>query len=201
VIRADYPGHEPEFDIALHTGLRRSEQYRRISWRDVDFERQDLYVPRSKNVRARHIELNDTALSAFRELYRRTGGKDPIFANQRNGERVLSARHWFDDAINKSGIGGFTWHDLRHTFASRLVMMDVSLRHIVDLMGHATIQMTMKYAHLAPSYRLNAVRKLDTFGAGQLVSMPKPTDPKTDLEENDQFRNSRKSLNAKSMGR
>jgi hypothetical protein len=73
--------------------------------------------------------------------------------------------------------------------------------HIADLMGHATIQMTMKYAHLAPSYKLNAVRKLDTFGAGQVVSLPKPTGTRTDTGENDQFQKSRKSLKASSLGR
>jgi integrase len=201
VIRADCPEHEPEVDIAMHTGLRRSEQYRRISWRDVDFDRQDLYVPRSKKIRSRHIELNDSALSAFRELYRRTGGKGPIVANQRNGDPVLGPRHWFDDAIKKSGIKDFTWHDLRHTFGSRLAMMDVPLRHIADLMGHATIQMTMKYAHLAPSYKLNAVRKLDTFVAGQVVSMPKSTDPKTNPWKNAQFKNICKSFTLSNLGR
>jgi integrase len=138
--------------------------------------------------------LNETALNAFRELYRRTAGKDAIFANQRAGEVVLSARQWFDDAINKSGINDLTWNDLRHTFGSRLAMIDVPIRHIADLMGHATIQMVMKYSHLAPSYKLNTVRKLDIFGAGQLVSMPKPTESKTEPEENAQFQYASKSL-------
>jgi integrase len=195
VIRTDCPEHETELDVALHTGMRRSEQYRRISWRDVDFKRRDLFVPRSKAARrGRHIELNDTALAAFRQLYRRTGGKDPIFANQRNGEPVLGPRHWFDDTIKKAGIDDFTWHDTRHTFASRLAMMDVPLRHIADLLGHATIQMTMKYAHLAPSYKLNAVGKLDAFEVGQVVSMPRPTESKTEPEENGRLQYSRISL-------
>jgi integrase len=200
-IRAECPQHEVELDIALHTGMRRSEQYRRISWREVDFERRDLYVPRSKKVRSRHIELNDTALSAFRELYRRTDGKDPIFANQRNGEPVLGPRHWFEDAVKKAELEDFTWHDLRHTFGSRLAMAGVPLRHIADLMGHATIQMTMKYAHLAPSYKLDAVRKLDSFGTSGVVSRLKPTDTKTGTEENGQFLGSGKSLKASALGR
>jgi len=107
VLRADYTEHEPEFDFAVHTGLRRSEQYRRISWCDIKFGLRDLYAPRSKKIRNRHTELNDTALNAFRELHRRTAGKDPIFANQSNGEMVPSARHWFGDAINSSGINDF----------------------------------------------------------------------------------------------
>ena len=205
-IRADCPEHEPELDIAMHTGLRRSEQYRRISWQDVDFERRDLYVTRSKAARARgrHIELNETALRAFQELYRRTAGNDPIFEHIKKGEKgksLLGARHWFEDAIKKAEFEDFTWRDLRHTFASRLAMMDVPLRHIADLMGHATIQMTMRYAHLAPSYKLNAVRKLDTFGAGQVVSMPNPTESKTETSKNSRFHNSFKPMKIKAMGR
>ena len=84
-------------------------------------------------------------------------------------------------------------------------MAGVPLRHIADLMGHATIQMTMKYAHLAPSYKLDAARKLDSFGARAAVSVLGPpvpwTDPKTDTEENRQFQGARKSLKKSSLGR
>lgn len=206
-IRTDCPEHEFELDIALHTGMRRSEQYRRISWSNVNFERRDLHVPRSKATRrgrGRHIELNDSALSAFRELCRRTGGKDPIFQHVKKGENgkpLLGPRHWFVDVIEKAKIEDFTWHELRHTFASRLAMMDVSLWKIAQLLGHATIQQTMKYAHLAPSYTLDAVRKLDAFGTSHAVSMPRRTDTKTDTTKNAQFQNFNKPNNEKVLGR
>jgi hypothetical protein len=53
-----------------------------------------------------------------------------------------------------------SWYTLRHTFASRLVMAGVNLRTVADLMGHATIQMTMRYARLAPEYKQDAVERL-----------------------------------------
>src|SRR5271169_2468261 len=62
-------------------------------------------------------------------------------------------------------IKNFTWHDLRHTFASRLVMAAVDLRTVAELMGHKRIQMTMRYAHLAPAHNSAAIEKLSAFNA------------------------------------
>ena len=62
----------------------------------------------------------------------------------------------------EAGLKDFTWYCLRHTFASRLVMAGVDLRTVAELMGHRTIQMTMRYAHLAPAHTLAAVEKLVT---------------------------------------
>ena len=167
VIEHDYPDHMDEFIIALNTGLRRKEQYVRINWAGIDLIRKDLFVPKSKNGEARHIPLNCEAREAFERLRRRTVRDEtipihidgPIFPG-RNGERLTSARHWFEDAIEKGGIRDFTWHDLRHTFASRLIMAGVDIRTVADLMGHKRIQMTMRYAHLAPDHRQSAVERL-----------------------------------------
>lgn len=176
VITQQWPEHLAEFEIAVNTGMRRSEQYRRITWECVDFGRRDLFVPKSKNGRARHIALNDAALAAFRELYQRTGGSNPIFAGKA-GIALQGPRHWFEDAIEKAKVPDFTWHDCRHTFASRLVMRGVPLRVVAELLGHRTIQMTMRYAHLADADKLAAVRELDTFN-GEATGVQ--TDTKTD---------------------
>ncbi|MGH9401197.1 MAG: tyrosine-type recombinase/integrase [Terriglobia bacterium] len=77
---------------------------------------------------------------------------------QRTGRPLLAPNHWFEDTIREAGIKDFTWHDCRHTFASRLVMKGVPFRAVADQTGHATIQMTMRYAHLAPANKLAAVR-------------------------------------------
>lgn len=60
-------------------------------------------------------------------------------------------------------IADFTWYCMRHTFASRLVMAGVDIRTVAELMGHKTIQMTMRYAHLAPEHNLAAVERLSLF--------------------------------------
>jgi integrase len=164
VIALRYPSKEPEFDIAVNTGMRLSEQYAYINWACVDFKRRDLFIPESKSGKSRHVPLNAVALAAFKELHRQTGGSDPIFASRNGRNSLKGPRHWFEDAISEAGVRDFTWHDLRHTFASRLVMTGTDLRTVAELMGHRTIQMTMRYAHLAPEHKQAAVDRLASFG-------------------------------------
>lgn len=168
IIEEDYPAELPAFEIALHTGMRRSEQYR-LSWDCVDFERRQVTIPRTKNGGIRYVPLNDTALKAFRVLRGRIEGQGSVMVagvgghGVARGEALKSPRMWFDAACRKAGVYDFTWHCLRHTYASRLVMAGVGLRDVQELMGHKTIAMTCRYAHLAPSHQLAAVCRLDRW--------------------------------------
>jgi integrase len=76
------------------------------------------------------------------------------------GEPLAGPRYWFEKAIRKAGVSDFHWHDLRHTFASRLAMAGVGLRAIQDALGHKSIAMTVRYSHLAPDFLLDVVEKL-----------------------------------------
>ena len=67
---------------------------------------------------------------------------------------MKTAREWFTSACQLAGLDDFRWHGLRHAFASRLVMAGVAVRDVQELMGHKTIAMTCRYAHLAPSHQL-----------------------------------------------
>ena len=158
VIVKDYPTHLPELMIALHTGMRPSEQYG-LKWDRVDLMRHLISIPKSKNGKARHIPLNAEALGAFTELSKRHSPVGWVFVTM-DSERLCGYKHWFGPAVETAGIRDFTWYCLRHTFASRLVMAGVDLRTVAELMGHKTIQMTMRYAHLAPEHNLAAVEKL-----------------------------------------
>jgi len=157
-IRKDYLNREAELDLALNTGLRRSEQFG-LTWDGVDFERRVLTVLRSKNGEARHIPLNDAAILALRSVEAYKNGSPYVFLAS-DGTRLCSPRFWFSAAVEAAGLKDFTWHCLRHTFASRLVMAGVDLRTVQELMGHKTIQMTLRYAHLAPQHLLAAVQRL-----------------------------------------
>ena len=167
VILAKYAKHLPEFEIALNTGMRRKEQYVRIDWSCVDFQHEHLFVPQSKTGKSRYINLNAEALSAFQTLHERKKGEGPIFAAERGKAALLGARHWFEDALAEAKVENFTWHCLRHTFASRLVMAGVDLRTVADLLGHANIQMTMRYAHLAQAHKADAMKRLSAFNAAE----------------------------------
>ena len=157
-IQKDCLPHEAELDLALNTGLRRSEQYG-LTWDCVDFERRQLTVPRSKNGETRHVPLNDSAIAALRVAENQKNGNPYVFLNS-DGARLHSPRFWFDAVVVDAKLKDFTWHCLRHTFASRLVMAGVDLRTVQELMGHKTIQMTVRYSHLAPQHRLAAVQRL-----------------------------------------
>ena len=69
-------------------------------------------------------------------------------------------RRWFNEALTEAKIKDYSWHCNRHTFASRLVMAGVDLRTVAELMGHSSIQMTMRYAHLAPQHNRASVDRL-----------------------------------------
>ncbi len=157
-----FPEHLPELDLALNTGMRLSEQYG-LTWDRVNLVRRILTVPPSKYGEARGVSLNEAALTALRALDARPRGGSWVMANPR-GERMLTPRKWFEAAVAAAGLREFTWHCLRHTFASRLVMMGVDLRTVQELMGHKDIRMTCRYAHLAPGHKLGAVELLGHWG-------------------------------------
>ncbi len=163
IISLRYPRKMLEFEIALNTGMRRSEQYSYIDWSCVDHCR-DLFIPESKSGKSRHVPLNSATLAAHQELHKTTGGEDPIFAIWNGRDSLHGPRHWFEDAISEDGVRDVTWHDLRHTFARRLVMTRRDLRTVAELMGHANIQMTMLYSHLAPAHKQAAAYRLVSFG-------------------------------------
>ena len=128
-------------------------------WENVNLFRRVLTIPRSKNVETRHVPINSVALNALLELHKRGDGIGPVIRNLQ-GSRLSDPRHWFEPALCVAGIRGFSWHCLRHTFASRLVMAGVDLRTVQELLGHKSIAMTVRYSHLAPAHTLAAVERL-----------------------------------------
>lgn len=149
-----FPGHLPEFELALHTGLRLSEQYG-ARWSNVDFERRILTVPFDKPGRTSHVPLNVSAMHALVELHSRTADSGLVCGG------VRSPRNWFERALDVARIADFTWHCLRHTFASRLTMSGTDIRTVASLLRDSSLSMVMRYSHLAPDYRLAAVERMD----------------------------------------
>jgi site-specific recombinase XerD len=152
----------PMVAVAIHTGLRQAEQFK-LRWEHVDFATGLLTVPRSKHGETRRVPMNDTVRDILRALPSRL--KSPYVFPSATGETPLDARNYMNRVFNKAlkvaRIEDFTWHSLRHTFASRLVMTGVDLRTVQDLLGHMTIAMTLRYSHLSPAHRLDAVQRLN----------------------------------------
>jgi site-specific recombinase XerD len=157
-IQAGCPEHMPELDLALNTGLRLGELYG-LTWENVNVSRRVLTVHRSKNGETRHVPLNSAALAALTELRNRGEGTGPVIRNPQ-GEPLAGPRYWFEPAVGRAKIRAFSWHCLRHTFASRLVMAGVDLRTVQELLGHKSIAMTVRYSHLSPTHTLAAVERL-----------------------------------------
>jgi integrase len=149
--------------VAIHTGLRRSEQFN-LRWEHVDFTNGIITVPRSKHGEVRRVRMNDTVRDILRSLPSRLKSAY-VFPSASAGDRPLDGHHFvrrvFVPALAKAGIEGFRWHDLRHTFASRLTMAGVDLRTVQELMGHKTMLMTLRYSHLSPEHQLDAVQRLN----------------------------------------
>ncbi|WP_371322841.1 site-specific integrase [Dechloromonas sp. ZY10] len=152
--------------LALHTGCRKTELLT-LRWSDVDLLRR-FFVLRPENTktaRRRAVPLNKTALGALHALKARGPvGAEWVFSKP-SGDRVKSLDWLFRKAVKEAGISDFRIHDLRHTCASWLVSEGVELVKVRDLLGHTSIKMTERYAHLMPSKLHSAVEVLDMFAA------------------------------------
>ena len=146
----------PAVLLSINTGLRRGELLK-LRWKSIDFARRLLTVegPDSKTRQTRHVPLNGEAMRVL-ESWREQSG---------DGPRVFEISTGFKTAwghiLKRANIVGFRWHDLRHHFASRLVQHGVPLNTVRDLLGHSSIAMSLRYAHLAPDQRREAVAMLN----------------------------------------
>ncbi|MCG8408899.1 MAG: tyrosine-type recombinase/integrase [Phycisphaerales bacterium] len=159
----EYVDHlKPLVILALNTGMRRGELFG-LEWDDVDLERATLTIvgDRAKSGSTRYIPLNSEALSVLEVYWRQTADDNPalVFPG-RHGSRLDNIRKSWSRLLDLARIDNFRFHDLRHHFASKLVMAGVDLNTVRELLGHSDYKMTLRYAHLAPEHKLQAVEML-----------------------------------------
>jgi integrase len=161
--------------LSVHTGLRRGSLFH-LRWDSVDFLNRVVRIPRTKSGRPLALPLNATVLTILQALYTERVPDCPyVFAHvtgRQAGEPVRDVKNAFHTALEIAEIKDFTWHDLRHTFASWLIMKGASLRSVAELLGHRGLRMVMRYAHLSPAYLSAEVGLLDAPAT--------PTPPHTD---------------------
>jgi site-specific recombinase XerD len=179
IIRQRCALHEPEFTVALETGMRRSELYG-LEWDRVDLKRRQVLLLKTKNGTSRVVILTAAAVSALELLQKRRNADSPKVCLTRYGEPMISPRAWFElvmeEAIKENpSLQDVTWHIFRHTYISRLVMAGVDIRTVQELAGHKDIKMTMRYAHLAPAHKLAAVDRLVKYRKEQEKAEAKKT--------------------------
>ncbi len=158
------PRLKPIIIVALNTGMRKSEILN-LKWQDYDFSRGILYLRNTKSGEKREVPVNEQAKTALVSIPKNPKS-DYIFSNK-DGRPCQSVRKAFDNALKRAKIADFRFHDLRHTFASHLVQSGIDLNTVRELLGHASLKMTIRYAHLSPNHKKQAVdilsRQMDTI--------------------------------------
>jgi integrase len=152
----------PMVILALNTGMRRGELFSLI-WSDIDLKNKQLTVQghSSKSGNTRYLPLNDEACSTLTVWRNQNTGKDLVFPSLITGQRLDNIRKSWAGLRKLADLQDFRFHDLRHSFASKLVMAGVDLNTVRELLGHASMEMTLRYAHLAPQHKAAAVALLN----------------------------------------
>lgn len=154
---------KPLVIIALNTGIRRKELFS-LRWEDIDFNAGTILL-RAANAKTKKtliIPMNDI-VSMTLKLWQEQTGKERglIFPNPLTGKPYTNCDSSWNALLKEAKIENYRWHDMRHDFASRLVMKGVDLNTVRELLGHSDLKMTMRYAHLAPEKKQTAVNMLN----------------------------------------
>ena len=144
---------------ALNTGMRKGEILK-LRWDNVDLKHGFILLDLTKNGERREIPINNTVKQALMSVTRRLDVPF-VFFDPATGKPYQDIKRSFITACRKAKIRDFRFHDLRHTFASHLVMAGWDITTVKELLGHKTLTMTLRYAHLAPSHKVRAVEVLD----------------------------------------
>lgn len=169
---------KPIVIVALNTGMRRAEILN-LKWRDIDFNRGIIYLLDTKNGERREVPMNAWAKSTIIRI--RTHPESPYIFCNTSGRPYVNIRKSFLKAVTDSGILNFHFHDLRHTFASHLVMSGVDINTTRELLGHKDIRMTLRYSHLSQDHKKRAV---DVLGSRMdTIWTPAPVSSETSKKE------------------
>lgn len=174
----DFAGHlKPMVLLSLLTGLRRGDVFG-LKWEHVDLERRQIRKVIEKSSHARRkagrpsvlavLPLSAEAHQILEQCYRQ---RDPeselVFPSPKTGTRLNNTKKGFAAVLESAEITDFRWHDLRHSFASRLVAAGADLNTVRELMTHSDISMTLIYAHLTEQHTAQAVDQ--AFPASRIV--------------------------------
>lgn len=143
--------------LALNTGMRKGELLS-LEWNHVNFDNKILTVDfqNAKSGNTRHLPLNSQAFNILKQWQQETDGIGFVFKDK-NHAQLKDFPYVWGALLDEAQITNFRFHDLRHHFASKLVMASVDLNTVRELLGHSDLKMTLRYAHLAPEHKAAAV--------------------------------------------
>ena len=151
--------------LALNTGLRRGDLFD-LEWKHVNFQLRHIRKTINKSSHTvygktpKTIPLSNEARAVLEKWRQQTDGNGLVFHNPKTGGRLRSIYKVWLELLEDAEIEGFRFHDLRHTFASKLVMGGVDLNTVRELMCHSDIAMTLIYAHLSPGHMEQAISQV-----------------------------------------
>lgn len=155
--------------LALSTGARKMEILG-LKWQDIDFERKQIVLHETKNDDRRVLPLQGFALGLMKDHAKvRKLGCDYVFPSKKASKNAqgkiiyqpIDIRTAWENALEKAEIEDFRFHDLRHSAASYLAMNGASLAEIAEVLGHKTLQMVKRYAHLSEAHTHSIVSKMN----------------------------------------
>lgn len=149
--------------LLLLTGTRREEVLHAM-WKHIDLNKREWYIPHTKSGKARTVPLSEEAHNVLAGITRHPTCPY-VFVNERSGERYNNPVKAFQRLLERAGIEGVVIHTLRHQYASLAVSSGIPIYTVMSLLGHAQVQTTQRYAHLANKSLKDATNQI-----GRLVS-------------------------------
>jgi len=151
----------PAFVLALSTGMRQGELMS-LRWENIDLFRGRITLHETKNGESRIVPLQGLALKLIQK-HKISSGLDfgLLFPSKEKPQKPMDLRFSWEQALLKAKIHGYKWHDNRHSCASYLLMNGASLAEIAEVLGHKTLAMVKRYAHLSESHTSSIVEKMN----------------------------------------
>ena len=156
---------------ALHTGMRRGEILS-LEWDQVDLTKRIIRVEKTKSGKTRIIPISNFLFKELSSLKEKNGKPDYVFLNPKTGKPIKEIKTAFNGATRRAGIKDLRFHDLRHTFASRLVERGVDLITVKELLGHHSVVITQRYTHSSSEQKRRAVENLAQIEVEDLKFVP-----------------------------
>lgn len=163
--------------VALNTGMRLSECFN-MRWDAVNLENDIIKLPKTKSGKVQSVPMNATVANMLARL-RGKNGEEWVFPSVKmKGRPPTQIRKAFGKACELAGIKGLRFHDLRHTFGTRLLQRGVDIITVKELMRHSSVKMTERYVHTLPEHKHLAVKKL-AEGVNRLSTRESELTPRT----------------------
>ena len=156
-----FPYLKPIIICALQTGMRKGEIFG-LKWSNICFDYGFIELTETKSGKSRKIPITKTMLEVLNQQPRIS---EYVFINKDTGKPYVDIKHAFSTVLKKANITNFRFHDFRHSVATRLVEKGVPLPVVQEILGHAKITTTMRYAHVVAKQKIEAMDVLDKYCA------------------------------------